>query len=252
MVAFFCSGTPGCRIVLEYFFTANPRRAIDFSLAPHTALSRAPAWRRRGLLAALGAAHVLAFLLWPAPQRPAHAPVAGLNISWLMPVAPPRAAPRPSAPAPKRQPGTSARPERPSVAVAPAAAQPSAPQPISAPSVPAPDPFAPAPVAEDLRQSMRRSAGAVDRQLRKDSWNPRDKTIANDSTVLAAKFAGAYAGHGDGTRFEQVAMPDGRMMTKVHTPGGGTYCAFQESNGLTGGRDPFRDGNKVKVMTCPN
>lgn len=40
-------------------------------------------------------------------------------------------------------------------------------------------------------------------------------------------------------------------MTKVRTPGGGSLCAYKESNALTGGLDPFRDGVRTKVTTCP-
>lgn len=118
---------------------------------------------------------------------------------------------------------------------------------------PPPDPFAeqPAKPAEDLRQRSLKSAALVDKQLRKEAWNPRDKRIANDTTVLAAKIGGAYVGNDSGTTTEEVVTPDGRLMTKVRTPGGGTYCAYKESNALTGGRDPFRDGIKTKVTSCP-
>ena len=121
---------------------------------------------------------------------------------------------------------------------------------VSAPPV---DPLAlparPLAVEEDALQRARRSAGAVDRQLRKEAWNPRDKRIANDRTLLAEKLASAYSGS-EGLREESVQLDDGRVMTRVHAPGGSTYCAVKESNGLTGGRDPFRDGIRTKVTTC--
>jgi len=94
-----------------------------------------------------------------------------------------------------------------------------------------------------------KSAAAIDKQLRKESWNPRDKKIANDTTALAAKLGDAFVGN-EGTTMEQVTSADGRVMTKVHGPAG-TYCGYKETNGLTGGRDPFRDGIKTKVSTCP-
>ncbi|GJI92823.1 hypothetical protein RugamoR1_59860 [Rugamonas sp. R1(2021)] len=117
-------------------------------------------------------------------------------------------------------------------------------------TAPPPDPFAlPAKPDEDLRQRALKSAAAVDKQLRKEAWNPRDKFVANDQTALAAKIGGAYIGGGSVT-YEEVSLPDGRHMTKIHGPAG-TYCAYMESNALTGGRDPFRDGVKTKVGTCP-
>ncbi|WP_445232398.1 hypothetical protein [Duganella rhizosphaerae] len=128
--------------------------------------------------------------------------------------------------------------------------QPQAPQAITQ-ATPPPDPFAQPPVkpAEDLLQRSLKSAAAADRQLRKEAWNPRDKKIANDTTALAAKLGGAYAGD-NGTTLENFTTPDGRLMTRVRSAGG-SYCAVMESNALTGGRDPFRDGVKTKVSTCP-
>lgn len=38
-------------------------------------------------------------------------------------------------------------------------------------------------------------------------------------------------------------------MTKIHTPAG-TMCAYKESNALTGGRDPFQDGIRTKIVAC--
>ncbi len=95
----------------------------------------------------------------------------------------------------------------------------------------------------------RRSAGAVDKQLRKEAWNPRDKKIANERTLLAEKLASAYTGS-DGMTQESVTLDDGRVMTRIRTGAGTTFCAVKESNGLTGGRDPFRDGIRTKITTC--
>lgn len=120
-------------------------------------------------------------------------------------------------------------------------------------AAPPPDPFAepPAKPADDLRQRSLKSAALVDKQLRKEAWNPRDKKIANDTTLLAAKIASAYVGNDRGTTLEEVTTSDGRLMTRVRTPGGSTYCAYKETNAITGGRDPFRDGVKTKVSSCP-
>jgi hypothetical protein len=147
-------------------------------------------------------------------------------------------------------PATRLREARPSSALA--ASQPvpaTVPQAITQ-TAPPPDPLAlPAKPDEDLRQRALKSAAAVDKQLRKEAWNPRDKFVANDQTALAAKLGGAYIGGGSVT-YEEVTLADGRRMTKIHGPAG-TYCAYMESNALTGGRDPFRDGVKTKVGTCP-
>ena len=136
--------------------------------------------------------------------------------------------------------------------VEPAPAAPAQPQAITQTTSP-PDPFAQpsATSGDDLRQRALKSAALVDKQLRKEAWNPRDKKIANETTLLAAKMGGAYVGNDGGTTMEEVSTTDGRLMTKVRTPGGGTYCAYKETNGTTGGRDPFRDGVKTKVTNCP-
>jgi hypothetical protein len=194
-------------------------------------------------------------MMWRAPERVLegrHAPHEA--ISYIMAPAKPKPPERPktvqAADRRLRQPAMpiiapTPQPE-------PAPAQPQAPQAITL-TTPPPDPFAQsaAKPAEDLLQRSLKSAAAVDRQLRKEAWNPRDKRIANDTTLLAAKIGGAYAGNDSGTTTEEITTTDGRLMTKVHTPGGGTYCAYKESNGTTGGRDPFRDGIKTKAMTCP-
>jgi hypothetical protein len=145
-----------------------------------------------------------------------------------------------------------ARPSSPLEAPSPA----SQPVPATVPqaitqTAPPPDPFAlPAKPDEDLRQRSLKSAAAVDKQLRKEAWNPRDKFVANDQTALAANIGGAYIGRDSSMTVEEVTLPDGRLMTKIHGPAG-TYCAYKESNAVTGGRDPFRDGVKTKIGTCP-
>jgi len=216
---------------------------------PLTGEAAAP-WRRRGWLALIGLAHLLAVWVWRAPERaqvPQTRSAAALTYI-LMPTPPrPLAAPlrKPQALPPRTTPQPTVMTLLPAVnaplAVAPV---------VSAPPV---DPLAlparPLALEEDALQRARRSAGAVDRQLRKEAWNPRDKRIANDRTLLAEKLASAYSGS-EGLREESVQLDDGRVMTRVHAPGGSTYCAVKESNGLTGGRDPFRDGIRTKVTTC--
>jgi len=230
------------------------RRIIEL----HT-LERTPDWRRRGWLALIAGAHVLAFLGWRAPERLPLLPVPPQpGITYIVPpfVAPPQRRPAP----PPRQLKSVHEPAAPRMTPLPATpqaqpiqqpAQPPAPQAITQ-TTPPPDPFAqqPAKPAEDLLQRSLKSAAAVDRQLRKEAWNPHDKKIANTTTVLAAKLGGAFVGD-EGTTFENFTTPDGRLMTRVRS-GDGSYCAVMESNSLTGGRDPFRDGVKTKVGTCPH
>ena len=202
--------------------------------------------------------HVLAFLLWPAPEHPI-TPRTGdeRHITWLTLPAPVRAPVRAPAALPRSERVTpQARAPKPDQqARAPQAI--TQPQPITLPA-PSPaasppvDPFAaePArPATEDFKQMLRKSAGAVDRQLRKESWNPRDKVIASSQTALARGMGAAFQGD-DGVSQENMVTPDGKMMTKVKA-GGSTYCAAMQSNGLVGGRDVFKDGVKTEVTTCP-
>ena len=200
--------------------------------------------------------HVLGFLLWPAPER-ARAPQtdAGRQITWLTLPALPQ--PRPLPPV-----AQSAQPRRSPAAVAaarPAPGQARAPQAITlpapavTPAAPPPDPFAatpPRPTADDFGQALRNSAGAADRQLRRESWNPRDKIIASSQTVLARGLGAAFRGN-DGLSQENVITPDGRTMSKMRA-GGSTYCAAMQSNGQVGGRDVFKDGVKTEISNCPN
>lgn len=227
--------------IIELYLSSPPR-------AVQTAL-----WRRRSLLLALAGVHVLAFLLWPAPERPI-TPHTGeqQHITWLTLPAP--AHPPPPAQRPTRVVQLARAPEQERQARALQAI--TLPQPAPAPSAPAaappPDPFAIAPArpgTEDFKQALRKSAGAVDRQLRKESWNPRDKVIASSQTALARGMGAAFQGD-DGVSQENVITPDGKMMTKVKA-GGSTYCAAMQSNGLVGGRDVFKDGVKTEVTTCP-
>ncbi|WP_371866863.1 hypothetical protein [Duganella fentianensis] len=159
-------------------------------------------------------------------------------------------------PEPRRAPALAIRPQLPPAAAPAVQPTDSAVQTPAAPAMtlvtPPADPFALPPKAaqeEDALLRARRSAGAVDKQLRKEAWNPRDKKIANDRTMLAEKLAGAYTGS-EGMTQESETLDDGRVMTRIRTGAGTTFCAVKENNALTGGRDPFRDGIRTKVTTC--
>ncbi|GJI98784.1 hypothetical protein RugamoR57_55020 [Duganella caerulea] len=199
---------------------------------------------------------MLAFIGWRAPERPLAAPVGRHEaITYILaPAKPPPPKPSTQQPKPVREPAAprlTLLPPAPPQPIRQPEQAPQAPQAITQ-TMPPPDPFAqpPAKPAEDLVQRSLKSAAAVDRQLRKEAWNPHDKKIANTTTALAAKLGGAFVGD-EGTTFENFTTPDGRLMTRVRS-GDGSYCAVMESNSLTGGRDPFRDGVKTRVGTCPH
>jgi len=225
--------------------------------------ARQPDWRRRGLLLALAGLHLAAFVLWRPAMREVAKPQ--LHITWLQLLAEPKAPAKPLASEPVRQAARAARPVQQAPAairlLPPASAQveaASVPPPAgveAAPSAPAaaaslPDYFATTPSAKDSAlDAAKRAAGAVDRQLRKEAWNPRDKVIASAQSNVAARISAAYVGN-EGVSYEDVTLPDNRHMTKIHA-GGVTYCAYKESNGLVGGNDVFKDGVKTRVSNCP-
>ena len=214
-------------------------------------------WRRKGLLLALAGLHLAAFVLWRPAMREVARPQQ--RITWLQLLAAPNtpAKPAPSVtsaparhtaqtPVAMRLPPSDAQAASPSTAIS------ASPSPVEAPATAAsqPDYFAITPAPKDSAlDAAKRAAGAVDRQLRKEAWNPRDKVIANSQSSVAARISAAYIGN-EGVTYEELTLPDGRHMTKVHA-GGATYCAYMESNGLVGGRDVFKDGVKTKISTCP-
>lgn len=201
---------------------------------------------------------MLAFLCWQTPQRPLAASVA-VRVPLTYILAPLRPPPPKPPRTPLKVPSHVRAPQAP-VTAATADAPPAPvlqppetdrqPQAITQPAPP-PDPFAlPGKPEEDLKQRALKSAYAVDQQLRKEAWTQRDRKIANDTTALAAAIGKAYVGGGSGA-MEEVTMADGTRMTKWRMPGGGVACFYKESNGFSGGRDPFRDTGKIKVMSCP-
>lgn len=220
-------------------------------------------WRRKSLLLALAGVHLVALVLWrPVVRQPE---ASAQRITWLQ-LLPDSRSKVATTPAPRPQPARTspqaavaqsmppqATPAQHTSAASPVAA-PNAqtgPQPITLPRPEAQsDYFATTPPArESALDAAKRNAGAVDRQLRKEVWNPHDKFVANNQTALAGRLAAAFQGD-EGVRYEDVTLPDGRHMTKVHA-GGVTYCAVTQSNTLVGGRDVFRDGVKTAISTCP-
>lgn len=220
-------------------------------------------WRHRRtlfiLLLVIGL-HGAGVLEWPSLRPPAvPAGAAGAmpdqphqDITYLVPLMP---APTPTTAALSFALPPAALPPPPQLPMLSPALAPLAPPPVVSGKTSA-EP-APAPLAITAASAMRpgiaeqalNSAAAVDRALRKESWNPRDKVIAQDDSHFSASMAAAYVGAGAQTT-EVVTLPDGRRMARIHGPLG-TICAQMQSNGLVGGRDVFKDGVKTQVSSCP-
>lgn len=222
---------------------------------------RKPVVSSRGIgLLVVAALHLLTIYLVTRPRaQTAQVRAArSTNIVFLAPPAPRRAA------APTPVPTSASARERRAVAL-PSAREPAQrlPQPITLPT-PAAEapPVANTPAAagpdwtqpaakqgvDSLAERAKKSVGAIDRDLRAKSLNMTDRKPMAEQTALASNIASAFKRQA--TTVEEVLMADGSRMSKVHTPGG-TYCAYKESNAVTGGRDPFKDGVRTKVTSCP-
>lgn len=222
---------------------------------------RKPVVSSRGIgLLVVAALHLLTIYLVTRPRTQSTQVLAArsTNIVFLAPPAPRRAA----APTPVPVPTSASARERRAVALSPAR-EPAQrlPQPITivapvaeAPAVTntlaEPDWTQPAAKqgADSLAERAKKSVGAIDRDLRAKSLNMSDRKPMAEQTALASNIASAFKRQA--TTVEEVLMADGSRMSKVHTPSG-TYCAYKESNAVTGGRDPFKDGVRTKVTSCP-
>ncbi|XLZ68971.1 hypothetical protein ABT364_20830 [Massilia sp. SR12] len=218
----------------------------------------APANRiqRRAWLLAIAALHAAVLLGWrggppahqPAPQRES-------EVVYLQPPA------RPVAAAPAAAPATAlpsarapARPAPPAPAIrsagAPAAAEHATPVAeavtVPAPSA-APDPFAlPEKAPDTTLDRARHAAAGVDRQLRKESLN-KFATYIQPDTKLGMAISKAQ---NKDWVLEQTSDQGDRVTMKRYRKGKQEYCEYTNLVGARG-QDPFRDGNKTKVMTCP-
>ncbi|MES2076916.1 MAG: hypothetical protein V4462_14990 [Pseudomonadota bacterium] len=215
----------------------------------------------RGIgLLVVAALHLLTIYLVTRPRTQSTQVLAArsTNIVFLAPPAPRRAA------APVPVPTSASARERRIVALSPAR-EPAQrlPQPITlpppaaeappvanAPAAAEPDWMQPAAKqgADSLAERAKKSVGAIDRDLRAKSLNMTDRKPMAEQTALASNIASAFKRQA--TTVEEVLVADGSRMSKVHTPSG-TYCAYKESNAVTGGRDPFKDGVRTKVTSCP-
>ncbi|HEX5342643.1 MAG TPA: hypothetical protein VFX55_09125 [Duganella sp.] len=222
-----------------------------------------PSWRRRGWLALIGAAHLLALMCWKAPERPLaaaitpHAPVTYILTPFrpLRPPAPPESAVRLTQPPPRaaatRPAGTvtalprpSAEPQAITAAPPPAMAESES---VTLPT----DPFAVAvKPQDDLKQRALKGALAADQQARKDAWTQRDRKYVNAETALASAIGSAYNDRSSGAIGEFTA-PDGSRVTKWRMSDGTVVCYYAASNNFAGGRDPFRDTGRISVRECP-
>lgn len=204
---------------------------------------------RRAWLAVIVLLHLAAFLCWRGlPDRREAGPRRESELVYL------QALPKPSTaipPAPRAAARHMPPPPLLRTARAPAASD-SVPPVAEAVTVPATagdpaDPFAkPAAPTESLLEKNRKLAAGVDRQLRKESLN-KFATIVQEQSPLARQLARAYSGE---VVLEQVSsMADGRTM-KRYRAGGQEWCEVVNLVGAAG-QDPFRDGNKYQVKSCP-
>ncbi|MYN04327.1 hypothetical protein GTP41_19730, partial [Pseudoduganella sp. DS3] len=111
----------------------------------------------------------------------------------------------------------------------------------------APDPFAvPDQVPATALERARHAAAGVDRQLRKESLN-KFATYIQPDTKLGMAISKAQ--NKDWVLEQSSDLGDGVTM-KRYRKGNQEYCEYTNLVGARG-QDPFRDGNKTKVMTCP-
>jgi hypothetical protein len=144
----------------------------------------------------------------------------------------------------RRTAATPARPQAIYVTPAPDVAAPSA-EKKEEPAAPP----APTVTAEDMITNARRSAGKIDRDLRKAS--PKLLEAAPDSIQSKLEKSIAVAAKPRSTTMEEIAYSNGRRMTKIVGPGG-TYCVTEEGVGATNGLDMIQNGVRKKTTNCPD
>ena len=214
---------------------------------------------RRAWLVLIALGHLAVLMAWRPMPRSADETAVRPEGQLVFLTLPPAASHRPVEAAPDPAPAAlpaRVRPAPPPVASAvvrpeaPPAASEAAQESITLPTPAAGDPadlFAkPAAPAETLLEKNRELAAGVDRQLRKESLN-KFATIVREDSPLARQLARAYNGQ---VVLEQVSdLGDGRTMKRFRA-GGKEWCEVVNLVGAAG-QDPFRDGNKVQVKTCP-
>lgn len=211
---------------------------------------------RRAWLGVIALCHLAALMAWrPAVHSPAEAEAR--REGELVFLRAPRAMPRIVPPAPAAAPTVAARRVAPPPPVTHSATAPPAssaePAVADAITLPAtadvpPDPFAtpaPAPALDTLGKARLAAAG-VDRQLRKESLN-KFATIILPDTKLGMAIARSQK---KDWVLEQTSTSGDGVVMKRYRRGNMEYCEYTNLVGARG-QDPFRDGNKTKVMTCP-
>ncbi|WP_051293920.1 hypothetical protein [Pseudoduganella violaceinigra] len=201
---------------------------------------------RRAWLAVIALGHVAVLMAWRPTARHAEDAARGREGKLLFLTQTPAVRIRP-AEHPPRLPSAPHRRLQPD---APPASADAAPQSITLPAPAAADPadpFAkPAAPVESLLEKNRKLAASADRQLRKESLN-QFATVVQEQSPLARQLGRAYKGEVVLEQFSNLG--DGRTMKRFRA-GGKEWCEYVNLVGAAG-QDPFRDGNKVKVMSCP-
>jgi hypothetical protein len=102
----------------------------------------------------------------------------------------------------------------------------------------------------DLISSVKRDIGKIDKELRKDYPKLPEKAPDSLQAKLEKGIANAYMGGGQVFRTQERIFPDGKRVTKVFLPGGGSFCVTKSSAGDTDGLDQIQRGVYTKVTNC--
>lgn len=183
--------------------------------------------------------HLLVLYAWPRPQPMTHPAGTTLDIVFVVPAPTLLPLPETHTAAPRKPARKPAVPQRLPPRPAPAMTL------ITPPSLAVPDSEAapPAVVQDTLRQAALAAAGAIDRQLRKESLDLGQRAPLRGGQ-LERGIAAALVQRGP-DRIEELALPDGRRVSRI-----GNKCAYKESNALTRGRDVIQQGVRTIWGDC--
>ena len=99
----------------------------------------------------------------------------------------------------------------------------------------------------NLSETARRSAGAIDREIRQSGAARAGREVQLGQTLTALGRGIASAGQPRGTTMQEVTASDGRLMTKVITPSG-VYCVWGRRPGAGISESELA---ALKTTTCP-
>lgn len=102
------------------------------------------------------------------------------------------------------------------------------------------------PEPDDLLSAARRSAGNVDRELRRASPSLPGHIAQSEDNRLARGIAAA--GRSPHEMREVKRYADGRTVTSVGS-GANAYCVL---NGTLPGLDPMQEGRQTRMVNCPD